>query len=224
MVLGVEMLPRSTQEVLDRWVSGALSEAALLEAVHWRETWGFDPALYMPLFHFARLHRIPLVALNVDRALVRRVARDGWAAVPAAEREGVGDPAPPVAAYRQYLAGVFGFSAHSADAGGEVTPAATTGREDEAAQRVLRFTEAQLVWDRAMAEAIASARGRHPDGLVVAIAGRGHVEHRWGIPNQLADLGTPGALVLLPVEEADVCVMDGDLADAVFVLPRNVEE
>ncbi|HEY0524042.1 MAG TPA: ChaN family lipoprotein, partial [Stellaceae bacterium] len=87
MVLGFEMFPRRVQPTLDRWVRGELSERAFLDEVRWSEVWGYDPALYMPLFHFARMHRMPMVALNVDRALVRRVSAEGWDAVPAGERE-----------------------------------------------------------------------------------------------------------------------------------------
>jgi len=58
--------------------------------------WGYDAALYMPLFQFARLNRIPMIALNVERKLVSRVGQQGWEGVPAAEREGLSDPAPPV--------------------------------------------------------------------------------------------------------------------------------
>jgi hypothetical protein len=82
-----------------------------------------------------------------------------------------------------------------------------------------RFVAAQLTWDRAMAEALAAARQRQPDSLVVGILGRGHVEHGYGVPHQLADLGISGAAVVLPIERAASC--DGlraDLADAVFVI------
>src|SRR5512134_1371003 len=76
MVLGIEMLPRRVQPILDRWVAGELTSAAFLEEVEWDRVWGFDPELYLPLFHFARLHRVPMVALNVDRALIAEVGRE----------------------------------------------------------------------------------------------------------------------------------------------------
>ena len=48
-----------------------------------------------------------MLALNVDRATNRLIAERGLAAVSPAEREGVGDPAPARAAYRDRLSEVF---------------------------------------------------------------------------------------------------------------------
>jgi uncharacterized iron-regulated protein len=65
MLLGLEMFPRRAQPVLDRWVAGELTEAELLTQTEWSKVWGFDPSLYLPLFEFARMNRVPMVALNV---------------------------------------------------------------------------------------------------------------------------------------------------------------
>ena len=101
MLLGFEMFPRRVQPLLDDWVAGSLTEDEFLEAVEWDRVWGFDSTLYMPLFHFARINRLPMVALNVERSLIAAVRESGWAAVPEADREGVSDPAPPEEAYRE---------------------------------------------------------------------------------------------------------------------------
>jgi aminopeptidase N len=74
LVLGFEMFPRRVQGALDRWVAGELSEREFLAAADWRTVWNMDPALYMPLFHYARMHRIPMVALDVERAEREAVA------------------------------------------------------------------------------------------------------------------------------------------------------
>jgi uncharacterized iron-regulated protein len=86
-----------------------------------------------------------------------------------------------------------------------------------------RFVDAQLTWDRAMAEALAAARGGQPGALLVGILGRGHLEHGYGVPHQLVDLGIPDAAVLLPVEREATCSgLPVDLADAVFVIEPTV--
>lgn len=226
MVLGFEMFPRRVQPALDRWVEGELDVEAFLAAAEWRTVWNFDPALYLPLFHFARQNRIPMVALNVDRALVARVGREGWVAVPRDERAGLSDPAPAGAAYRKVLAQVFAQkqalkAGASEPEDGEAAIAAILRDEDFG-----RFVEAQLTWDRAMAERLAEARRDNPGSLVVGIAGRGHIDRGHGIPRQLADLGIPDAAVLVPVGTAAAC--DGlaaDLADAAFVVedPSRIE-
>jgi uncharacterized iron-regulated protein len=196
MVLGLEMFPRASQAALDRWVAGGESEAAFLKESRWAEVWGFPPELYMPIFRFARDHHVPMVALNVSRGLVHQVAQGGWDSVAADAREGVGRPAPPSDAYRAQLQ-----DAMAGHGGPKMTPA-----------RLAHFIEAQTVWDRAMAEAIAAQRGR----TVVAIVGEGHVLFRDGVPHQLAAMGQHGAIVLVP--QPDHCARPGaGAADAVYI-------
>jgi len=202
IVLGFEMFPRRVQPVLDRWVAGEIDTATLLRDADWEQVWGFPPALYLPLFDFARLNRVPMRALNVERSLVARVGREGWAAVPAADREGVSDPAPATPDYEAALAEVM--AAHG-----------TKGAGDEASRR--RFVEAQLTWDRALAERLAEAAGANPQALVIGVMGSGHLEGGHGVPYQLAALGMHDVTVLLPWDSARDCATLGpDMADAVF--------
>src|SRR5215471_9249983 len=107
VVIGFEAFPRRLQSVLDDWVEGNLTDEAFLKASEWRHVWGYDAALYMPLFEFARLNRVPMIALNVEQKLVARVGQQGWEAVPAAEREGLSNPAPASLDYQRDLARVY---------------------------------------------------------------------------------------------------------------------
>jgi len=210
VVLGFEMFPRRTQPVLDRWVAGELDERALLRETDWPRVWGFPAELYLPLLQFARLNRVPVQALNVDRSLVARVGREGWAAVPVGEREGVSDPAPASPAYEAFLSQAM--AAHG-----------TGQASDEAGRR--HFVEAQLTWDRAIAESLMAAARAHPGSLVIGIMGVGHLEHGYGVPHQLAALGAGRVTVLLPWEPGrDCATLAPDLADAVFGIPPSPEE
>jgi uncharacterized iron-regulated protein len=196
MVLGFEAFPRRAQPVLDRWVAGELTAAQLLVEARWAEVWNLPAELYLPLFEFARLHRVPMVALNVDRKLTQAVAEKGWDGVPEAEREGVARPAPAPEAYLKELERVH--REH-----GEKTP-------------LRNFVDAQQAWDRAMAEALArAARGR----LAVGIIGSGHLRHGHGVALQLRDLGVRSIATLLPVEAAQCPALVAGVADAAFVLP-----
>src|SRR6266853_2862117 len=107
IVIGFEAFPRRLQSVLDDWIGGKLTDEAFLKASEWRQVWGYDAALYTPLFQFARLNRIPMIALNVERKLVSQVGQNGWASVPASEREGLSDPAPASPAYQRELARIY---------------------------------------------------------------------------------------------------------------------
>jgi S1-C subfamily serine protease len=75
-----------------------------------------------------------------------------------------------------------------------------------------------------MAEALAEAHRLDPGAIVVGIVGRGHLEHGYGIPHQLADLGIDDVAVLLPVDAgADCAALEAGLADAVFVTEASAD-
>jgi len=214
IVLAFESFPRRVQPVLDRWTGGELSDQQFLKETGWNEVWRFDPALYMPLFDFARLRHIPMVAMNVDRSLIAKVGRGGWQAVPAGERQGVGDPAPAGTNYLNSLAEVYGQH--------------RTGQEAKAADLedpdFLKFVDVQLTWDRAMAEAILQAANAPEGPLVIGIVGMGHLQYGRGIPHQLKDLGISDAAVLLPWDRERGCAELADesgtaVADALFGIP-----
>jgi len=211
LVLGFEMFPRRVQGVLDRWVAGELSETKFLEAADWTRVWGFATEHYLPLFHFARLNRIPMLALNVERSLIRALGRKGTDAVPEAMREGVGPPAAASPAYVRELYAIY--LEH---------PESTKVTQDDPDFR--RFVQGQLTWDRAMAEAIRDAIAGHPQRQVVAVMGRGHTG-QGAVPHQLRDLGIADVAVLLPWERTPECErLTPEIATAVFSVeaPRAI--
>ena len=230
LVVGFEAFPRRNQPVLDRWSKGELQTASFLDAAQWRRVWGYDAALYLPLFDFVRLHRLPMLALNVERTLVSAVGQKGWKGVAPALKEGLGDPAPASADYRQALAEVYhqhqqqhqtGRPAHGQHQAKEPSARESKTALDAVAEDPAfeRFVEAQLTWDLAMAEALASAHRREGGPTVVGIVGSGHVRGGHGIPHQLAALGIDDVMVLLPVRPGVACEQaESDLADAVFLL------
>jgi uncharacterized iron-regulated protein len=209
LVLGFEMFPRRVQGALDRWVAGELTEEEFLKDSDWSRVWGYDPAFYLPLFQFARLNRVPMVALNVERDFVRMVGSNGLAAVPPEKREGVSAP---VAASAAYLDRLFASYTQHPDKQ-DTAPA----RTDPAFHN---FVEAQLIWDRAMAQALADAAARAPDALIVGVMGSQHIAHGDGVPHQLQGLGIRNVASLLPWDrDADCSQYSAGLATAVFGMP-----
>jgi uncharacterized iron-regulated protein len=208
MVIGFEMFPRRVQKALDQWVAGELSEAQFLAASDWNHVWSTDFNLYLPLFHFARMNRIPMVALNIDTRLRRSVSAKGFSGVPEEEREGVSAPALPSSSYLDYLLPIYGEHERSGKKKGGAS------RDDP---DFLRFVESQQLWDRAMAQGIQAAVNRVGRPLVVGIMGSGHIKYGYGVPHQLKDLQIPDVAALLPWNTGTACgqVIAG-LADAVF--------
>jgi uncharacterized iron-regulated protein len=205
LVIGMEMFPRRVQAALDRWIAGETTERQLLAETDWRTVWGYDSQLYMPILHFARMNRIPVVALNVERALTSRVGKEGWTRVPADQREGIGDPAAASDAYTDTLADIY--AAHG-------RPGAPAEVKDDPAFQ--RFRDVQVLWDRAFAEGLAAAH-KKAGALAVGIIGGGHLENRHGVPHQLDALGIRDSVVLLPWAANRPCAdLKPSLADAVF--------
>ncbi len=224
MIIGFEMFPRRVQPVLDRWVAGELTSQQFLEQSDWDTVWSMPFELYLPLFQFARINRIPMVALNVDNKLNKSVTAKGWDGVPPAEREGVGRAAAPSAAYRDFLFEVY--RAHAAIPGhgeSKANKANKLNKPSQDDQAFRYFVESQTTWDRAMAEALArpilsGSSGSKP--LVVGIIGSGHLRFGHGVPHQLRDLGVNNVGTLLPLAaDADCNELRGGVADAVFALP-----
>jgi len=207
MVIGFEMFPRRVQKALDRWVAGELSAAEFLKSADWDNVWHMDPALYLPLFHFARMNRIPMVALNIEPGLRNAVAKAGFDAVPEGEREGVTRPAAASEGYIDYLLPVYREHEREKKKEG-------TGRDDPDFRR---FIATQTLWDRAMAQVLAAATTRPGRPLAVGIIGSGHLVHGYGVPHQLKDLGVTDIASLLPWDRARACKeLVSGLADAVF--------
>jgi uncharacterized iron-regulated protein len=230
LVLGFEAFPRRLQPVLNDWVDGKLTDEAFLRASEWQQVWGYDAALYMPLFQFARMSRIPMVALNVDQKLPSQIAQKGWENVPAAEREGISDPAPASFTYLRVLAGAYLTTLHSSTEDQAAHGAARPEPDEAGLAEAMKepefrhFVEAQLTWDRAMAEALAEARQNFGNAVVVGIVGSGHVAGGHGVPRQLKALGIYEPASLIPATVDTACALIGTgYADAIFTLPHTDE-
>jgi uncharacterized iron-regulated protein len=215
MVIGFEMFPRRVQPVLDQWVAGTLSPREFLKQADWNTVWAFPQQIYMPLFEFARINKIPMIALNIDSKLSRQVAEKGWSKIPLAEREGVGQPAPPLPAYRNFLRDIY--ATHVAMQG----KSAAKGKANQE-ESFNGFVDSQLAWDLAMAEGLAKELNRKERPLLVGIMGSGHIRFGHGVPHQLRDLGVTRIASLLPIDLDDECkTLRPGMADAVFTLPEK---
>jgi len=218
LAIGFEAFPRATQALLDQWVKGELNEKDFLEAVDWKTIWAYDPQYYMPMLHFARMHQIPVIALNVQRTLVRHAGKVGWENLSKKDREGVGNLAPAKLPYQEMLAEIFMQhkpASHGEEKGKEKTENTTDNTQETHAQvtdhstpeipeglytdpMFKRFVQGQLIWDRAMAEASANALKNKQVETVVNILGAGHILPEVSVPYQLASMGIHKVISLMP--------------------------
>ena len=177
VAVGVEMFRRESQDILDAWVQGTLSETAFIRAYY--DNWGGPWPLYADIFHFAREKKIPVIGLNVSRELTRQVAEGGFASLSEEQRKEL----PPVSCavdehYRNFIRRAMDLS----------------GQHN---RNFNNFCEAQLLWDTAMAWYAVQYLRSHPDRTVVILAGNGHA---WkpGIPEHLKAFSEYPYRVILP--------------------------
>lgn len=171
--IGMEMFPRSSQKALDGYINGTIkSERKFLRKSHYFSVWGYDYRLYRGIIGYARLHKIPIIGLNLDKKIVSQVFRKG-------NMDGLSEKqikaiAPErnldVPGYRQRLSRAF--SAHD-----------LTGF---ARKQFAGFLQAQSIWDETMAQTIADYLTAHPGRKMVVIAGTGHVYKDSAIPPRVA--------------------------------------
>lgn len=172
LAIGMEMFSREVQPVLDKYIAGTIDEKEFLKQSGYFSQWGYDYRLYRDILKFARRYRISVVGLNLPKALVSKVFKEGGVDVLTDEeaqkipRERDLD----MPGYQQRLAMVFAMHGQHGSAGGAFKD----------------FFQAQSLWDEAMAETAASFLAEHPEHRMVVLAGRGHVVKDTGIPPRLA--------------------------------------
>jgi uncharacterized iron-regulated protein len=165
VVVGLEMLTRPVQPVLDEWVAGKLEEAEFLEKVDWKNQWGFEYSFYRPVFDTCRWNRIPMVALNVPRDWVRAVGRGGYDALTPEQKAELPSEFPlDNAAHRSIFAALMGGHPPAGDRG----------------ENIYR---AQILWDVGMADTALRHREKtgQKDAVYVVMAGSGHIMYGQGI-------------------------------------------
>lgn len=206
--IGLEMQPRSHQDVLDQWIANKLDKKTFLAKSKWFEYWGSNFEDYFPILDYARSNQIPLIALNVSHELLLGIKQVGWSNVPVNHREGVGDPSTPGKNYVMKLA--KSFSKHQPK---------DKPLDKQAFQH---FYEQQLIWDRSMAERLSEAVSKSSIKLVVGMMGSWHMIDKEGVPYQLEKLGHPIVTTLVPWDNNFGCEdVTPSFADFVFGLVRK---
>jgi uncharacterized iron-regulated protein len=197
LAIGLEMFQTDYQKQLDDWIEGRIPEQNFKEV--YAKNWSYDWPLYRELFIFARDNRIPMVALNVPKGIIFKVAKKGFESLTPEERKNLplgvtcDINKPQTEFLRKTFEGVFGHEAKG--------------------QLFTYFCEAQAVRNSGMAMIIASNQKRYPGRKLVAIAGTWHaVKH--GIPERFPSSSNVKLRVILPeISELGIRNTTSDIAD-----------
>ncbi len=205
LALGLEMVQRPYQGVLDDYASRAIDEAALLSRTGWADRWGYPFALYRPMLELARTRGLALIALNAPRELVKRVARAGVAALTAAERAQLPALVLDDVQHRAWFDGVMRRAGDDRDNPHHAAPAAGPHPGAPPADQVYA---AQVVWDESMAEQAHAWLAGGGDAIVI-LAGTGHC-HDSAIVRRLLRRGATAVVSVRPILDDG----EGNVADA----------
>ena len=180
--IGLEMMESGSQQQLDDWTEGKLSEQSF-QAV-FAAGWSLDWRLYRDIFIFARDNRIPMAALNIPRDIVKKVSRRGYASLTPEELKTLpkGTACDLENPHTAFLERSFK----------DMFKRVTNGRI------FAYFCEAQTLRNSGMAMNIARYVKQHPDRKIVGLAGIWHAV-RNAVPEQLERSGSKlASTVILP--------------------------
>jgi uncharacterized iron-regulated protein len=202
LAVGMEFFHGGQQEAIDRYLQGAISEDGFLDAVNWKESWGFDYLLYRPLMLLSKDRGLRVLALNAPSGIVRKVARSGLSGLTAEERDQI---------------------AKEIDLGNEPHRAyvleAFKGHDHPDLKQFERFYEAQSVWEETMAENI-SNHLTSSGGKMVIFSGNGHIVYKFGVPERTLRRAPVRAATVVLHPAAGHEEVDRNLADFVWITGR----
>jgi uncharacterized iron-regulated protein len=167
--VGMEMFQRPYQEALDRYSRGTLGEEDFLKATEYRQRWGFAWSLYRPITDFCRRNGVPLAALNAPKELTSRISRVGYVGLNEDERRQLGPIDFQVAKHRDYWYERL---------------AAMHGQKDAPSEQKERSYQVMTTWDDYMASSAARFQQERRLRRLVILAGSGHIERGFGIPER----------------------------------------
>jgi aminopeptidase N len=167
IAIGMEMFERPFQQFINDYLSGNIDEREFLKKTEYFKRWGLDYRLYRPILDFAKKNNIPVVALNADSEIVKKVSEKGVQSLSEEYRKRVPEEMDfSDGKYRRLLREIFKLHPGSKDKGFDL------------------FYQVQILWDETMAESVYEFLKENPNYQMVVLAGNGHLIYGYGIPQR----------------------------------------
>ena len=192
LAVGMEMFQKPFQQIVDDYLAGRIDEYTFLKKAEYFSRWRYDFNLYKPIIDYLKQEGIPLVALNIEGNLTRKVAREGMYDLSDKQKKQLpSDMNFSNETYRNDLNKVF-----------------VVHNKQEDLQDFNYFLQAQMLWDEGMAESAHRFLTNHPELKMVILAGNGHIRHKYGIPDRLYRRSHEPFAVVVQDEEIEEGVAD----------------
>jgi len=187
--IGMEMFQRRFQDVLDAYTQGRIGEQGLIEGTEYKRRWGYDFALYPPILEFARKWRLPVIALNVEQEIRKKVSAGGVDALTEKERATLPAITPGPKPHRAYVKRTYQGHLKADE------------KFDE--EKFERFYTVMCLWDAVMADSVVRwYRAAPKDAQVVVLAGTGHLRYHYGIPDRVRNRIGKSHMTVIPMSIA----------------------
>ncbi|MDB4961650.1 MAG: hypothetical protein JWP01_1649 [Myxococcales bacterium] len=208
LALGLEMIQRPFQGVLDDYGAKRIDAAALRSRVGWEERWGYDWGFYGPTIDAAVAAGAKLLALNAAREITKRVSKKGLDGLTPEERAQVPELVLDDPAHRAWfddlMESMGGAHGHSTpkDDDAPANPHEAAPPDAPAMPSAERIYTVQVIWDETMADGAARWLAATPAGRAIILAGNGHC-HDSAIVKRLERRGVGKVVSVRPVIDAD---------------------
>jgi len=209
IAIGMEMFEHTgkVQSALDRYIQGSIDEETFIVESRYFDSWGFNYSLYRDIFNYAREEKIPIIALNADQDIVRKVACNGLEGLSREEELQIPqDMDVTDQAYKERLRVIF--ENHLIE-----FPDSCVTTEFE------YFYQAQLLWDETMGRSVADFLNTHEEYHMIVFAGTGHLMYGSGIPKRAYRRSKAAYTVILPYPDIP---LEKTMADFIM-FPQNAE-
>lgn len=169
--VGMEMFQRPYQDVVDKYFAGEISEAEFLKQTEYDKRWGYDWQLYRNIVEFARRNDIPLAALNAPKELTDRVKAVGYDKLGDDEKKQLGPIDFNVKEHREFWMELLSM---------------IHGTHKATPEQKERSYQVMAIWDDYMGRSAADFFKDRQLKRMVIVAGSGHVEGGFGVPDRAA--------------------------------------
>ncbi|MBI5779262.1 MAG: ChaN family lipoprotein [Planctomycetes bacterium] len=171
--LAMEFLYRSKQDSIDNYIAGKITE----EEFDKTNTFGFSEwyHYYLAMIRYAHANKIKLIGLNVEKTIKSKMAEMGWDKLSPEEQKLIArDVDTSNAKHKEFVMKQFS---------GMLNDPRT---KDMMKGMIEKMYLKQCMWDETFAEAIANylKSVNDPAAQVVVVAGSGHIEYKFNIPDR----------------------------------------
>ena len=171
IAIGMEMFQRKFQPIIDDYLQDKINLKTFLKKSEYFKRWGFDYNLYKPIIDYAKQNKIPIIALNLERELTKKISKNGLFGLTHQEQAKLPQTIDfSNRVYKDELLKFFGTNMHM----------------KKSKMKNLDFIyQSQILWDQTMADSINKYLATNEDKNMVVLVGSGHLKFSHGIPDRV---------------------------------------